>query len=50
MPTNYPILTILILLPLAGCLCLAPVWKLPKQKKGTGNFLRKQDAKDSERG
>ncbi|MBT1073766.1 complex I subunit 4 family protein [Geobacter grbiciae] len=24
--TDYPILTILIFLPLAGCLCLAPVW------------------------
>jgi len=28
--TTYPILTILILLPLAGCLCLAPVWNCRK--------------------
>uniref|UniRef100_UPI00263859FA complex I subunit 4 family protein n=1 Tax=Geobacter sp. TaxID=46610 RepID=UPI00263859FA len=28
--TDYPILTILILLPLAGCLCLAPVWNCRK--------------------
>ncbi|AJE02073.1 complex I subunit 4 family protein [Geobacter pickeringii] len=27
---DYPILTILILLPLAGCLCLAPVWNCRK--------------------
>ena len=26
MPSNFPILTILILLPLAGCLLLVPVW------------------------
>ncbi|MRR36511.1 NADH-quinone oxidoreductase subunit M, partial [bacterium] len=28
--TTYPILTILILLPLAGCLCLSPVWNCRK--------------------
>ncbi len=28
--TTYPILTILIFLPLAGCLCLAPVWNCRK--------------------